>query len=558
MSIMFGLVVYGRDVAVAAVIIHMAFFYKPITTNVKESTMSMSPDWRRDTKAGYAPKLHIVEIIVGDGPSTFGYNLIGPGFDVGLERARQKYPHIFADDLMTITQIFTAGVYPSCEASAGEVIPNLFTLLPKNTAFDKKLNEFTIVLSPDCTTDILPMADFAREVDIPLIASTSAVPLTAPGRFPTLLPWSSSPLANGINAMIKLVQLYSWTELNLLCDDNPMMNPTIEVTRGLVMSFIRAKAPTVNLAVFYFDSSSAAASDNSFRRALAEARKHSTINVVASFPSVIQSLLGNAVSLSMTTGEYVFVLIPLSPYEQAKDVNWFASGSFGKVTPDLSSILPYVFALDFEDINWDRVSVELEEMQRISLERYNWTVTLEQQHSNQRLAAYESVLVIAEILNDLWSGLSNISAESFVQAFFNKEFHLPSRTMKISSAGLRVCDVEVKQFRVANQSLETVLVFEQNGLRLMSVNRSTILWPGVYAFPTNSRPLCRDLLGVRICERRDYNLTISLAVSLCLFGVVLSLTVAIILHRINANPKWWLLLSSDLQDSSMIHAPWVP
>jgi hypothetical protein len=59
-----------------------------------------------------------------------------------------------------------------------------------------------------------------------------------------------------------------------------------------------------------------------------------------------------------------------------------------------------------------------------------------------------------QVLNENFEALPNMSANAFARKFINKSFDLPSRKLKISTTGFRVCDVTIKQYRPAINSYE--------------------------------------------------------------------------------------------------------
>ncbi|OQV23612.1 hypothetical protein BV898_02357 [Hypsibius exemplaris] len=476
-------------------------------------------------------KLHIIQMILGDGPSALGFNTMAPAYDVALKTASKKYPNIFGN--VSVTRVFIPGVFSTCDFSTGEIIPLLYRLLP-----DIRRKEFPVILSPDCITEVMVMADFAREVKIPLIASTATDPGAATGRYPTLLTWAAAPFRNIVDAVVQLCRRFSWTEFNLYCDDSAEQSPMPEVLCALILAVMRTNAVAVSVISRHFDSSSTVGG-GTLRPALSAGKKHSVINVFASAPSAYPSVLADASALSMATGEYVFVLLPSSPNEQHRYIDWF-----NITNPAVTSMFPFAFALDFLRINWLAVSNEVAEMRSISFDKYNWTIRKDRDRNVQRLAAYESALMMAEVVKESWSGLSNMTAESFVRAFYGKRFQLPSGVVKISPTGLRVCNMEIKQFRVKNRSLEVVLLFEQEPARLTPINGSAILWQGP-SFPPPSRPACRDVSGSYCSQTTDNTYTV-LIIGMSAFACLVGFAVAArfifrMRRRVIADKNWWIL-----------------
>jgi hypothetical protein len=88
--------------------------------------------------------IHIVQMIIGDGSTNLGYNVISPAYDIALQKASQQYPRAFANQ--AVTRYFVPGQY-SCAESTGMATAGFHHLLaPKDQSKDS--NEFRIVLSP--------------------------------------------------------------------------------------------------------------------------------------------------------------------------------------------------------------------------------------------------------------------------------------------------------------------------------------------------------------------------------------------------------------------------
>jgi hypothetical protein len=90
----------------------------------------------------YSVKIHIVQMIMGDGVSNLGFNIMSPAYDVALEKVSREYPRVFAN--YSVSRYFVAGPY-SCAESEGLATTGLFNLLRGK---DEESNEFRIVLSP--------------------------------------------------------------------------------------------------------------------------------------------------------------------------------------------------------------------------------------------------------------------------------------------------------------------------------------------------------------------------------------------------------------------------
>lgn len=59
-----------------------------------------------------------------------------------------------------------------------------------------------------------------------------------------------------------------------------------------------------------------------------------------------------------------------------------------------------------------------------------------------------------QVLHENLDTLEEMSARTFAAKFFNRTFQLPARSVKVSSQGMRVCDILFKQFRAGRHDFE--------------------------------------------------------------------------------------------------------
>ncbi|OWA49818.1 hypothetical protein BV898_14353 [Hypsibius exemplaris] len=223
-------------------------------------------------------RIHFVQMIIGDRTTNLGYNLIGPAYDVALEKASRAFPKLFAD--YTVTRFFVPGIGLSCAESAGTATEGFYTLLANRTSSEDRFpvahsrpRDFRIVLSP--------------EADVPVLASSSSVP--TPERFPSLLALSATSYSTLARAVAEVLRRFGWIKFNLLCDRNPDPSQiqSIEVICALILSYAQTRARELSAVVSYFDSSRA----ETIGRVLSDSRQQSTVNVLASYTDTYQVLL---------------------------------------------------------------------------------------------------------------------------------------------------------------------------------------------------------------------------------------------------------------------------
>ncbi|OWA49817.1 hypothetical protein BV898_14352 [Hypsibius exemplaris] len=150
--------------------------------------------------------------------------------------------------------------------------------------------------------------------------------------------------------------------------------------------------------------------------------------------------------------------------------SYLTTGGEDATLSDFSRILPFMFLLSLDDVSWAAVTNETAEMKALSLSRYNWTISSDREHHVIRLAAYESALAAAQVLNESYEDLLSTTAQGFVRKFFDRSFDFPARKFKTSSTGSRLCDISVKQYHSLTKTFQARQTFvdQFNNLTLKS------------------------------------------------------------------------------------------
>ncbi|OWA49820.1 hypothetical protein BV898_14355 [Hypsibius exemplaris] len=227
----------------------------------------------------------------------------------------------------------------------------------------------------------------------------------------------------------------------------------------------------------------------------------------------------------------------------------FTRGVKDATLSGLSRILPFVFVLNFDDVSWAAVTNETAEMKALSLSRYNWTIPLDREHHVIRLAAYESALAAAQVLNESYEDLLSTTAQGFVRKFFDRSFDFPARKVKTSSTGSRLCDISVKQYHTLTKTFQTVLLFDNARLLLSALNESFVRWPSyLTSFPPSHTPTCRDVFSERcstLTNQSNY-IVLPVVIACVVVGVLLATAIFLRCRTTKTDVTWWTVQVTDI------------
>ena len=101
-----------------------------------------------------APRLNIIILILGEDPN-YGYYDTGPMYDVAFRHVDQMYPGLFAN---TTRHVLYQRNVVECSSAAA----NMVELVGKVMDLVDHFNGPTVLFSPGCSLEVIPLADFAR------------------------------------------------------------------------------------------------------------------------------------------------------------------------------------------------------------------------------------------------------------------------------------------------------------------------------------------------------------------------------------------------------------
>ncbi|OQV15633.1 hypothetical protein BV898_10220 [Hypsibius exemplaris] len=167
---------------------------------------------------------------------------------------------------------------------------------------------FPVLFSPGCSLEVAPLADFAREMDVLLIASTSAdTSFANRARYPTFVSFGPTGQGGHVPSLKRFLRKFAWTTVTVFCES---MANYLNVASffGLTCRSIKALIASASdeFTVYYEDFDSRSPKVN-FRGMLERAKSQSRVIVIETREDIVQKIMIAAYKLRMTAEEYVFI-----------------------------------------------------------------------------------------------------------------------------------------------------------------------------------------------------------------------------------------------------------
>ncbi|XP_055347132.1 atrial natriuretic peptide receptor 2-like [Paramacrobiotus metropolitanus] len=156
-------------------------------------------------------KVNFLIVILGESP-LYGYFALMPYFDASFAICKKRFPETFAN--VTMQAVFEPNL-PAC----GDTTAAMPAITGKIYQILERFSGLTILFTPGCNLEVVPLADLAREKDVPVISSTIWDPTFANRqRFPTFLSFSSRGTGGHVPATRAMMRRYGWRTVTIFCD----------------------------------------------------------------------------------------------------------------------------------------------------------------------------------------------------------------------------------------------------------------------------------------------------------------------------------------------------
>ncbi|XP_055347150.1 receptor-type guanylate cyclase gcy-8-like [Paramacrobiotus metropolitanus] len=424
-----------------------------------------------------AAPVNLIIITIGDNPS-YGYYAAAPYFDGALHVAEERYPRVFSN---YSKQIFHKPGLPACPDAAAE----MFAVTGEIYDAVMRTDGFTMLLSPGCSPELMPLGDLAREIDVPLLASTSADPMFANRkRYPTMLTFGAVGQGAHAAAARAFLRYYRWKTLTLFCDD------LLKYTSIAAFLSANCRAMKTLFSVpgefeFYMESYDSR-SNPDYEARLRRARSQSRVIILLTRADELRKIMITAHKLGMAKDEFVFLhTIPIQGPE-------YLPLTIDTGAPDDDIVFQaykHLVTMSFHLPDYNKLSPFIETVARDAERNYSHPYSLDEKNNEITLAIPELIYAIGTVLSESALPVDRMTTKHFRQAFLNKSFETGIRRLMIGSDGMRMSNTIYSRLNTTTRQFEPAWYYD---FPSKIISKTSILadeWNGVYAAPANE-PTC--------------------------------------------------------------------
>ncbi|OQV13991.1 Atrial natriuretic peptide receptor 1 [Hypsibius exemplaris] len=488
-------------------------------------------------------RINLITVFFDD-PIT-GYTAISPVYDVAVDNMKANFP-AFSGSVFRYSVFNATGDQESREAVLYETVLELYRVL---NALDD--GDFTTILSPGRNQDVLLLGDFAREQNIPLLASTATdQAFLDRARFPTTFSLAPSGPFVYTSLLKAYFGQYSWRFVSLLCDSSPKFLSSTPMNAEACNDITRhlGDAPTRLLPVSFNSDST----DN-YASVLRSLWDHGKIIVVVTREGVMRKIMIDAAGLGMTNGKFVFVYLQPVQTPDSQILSWMYHDR-----NDVTAFTAFqnLIVVSYVGIQWSKISSLLTAVADKSLSDYATKIDPKKLNS-YAVSAYESVAVFAKALNQSadkekpwWR--TNLSG---------RNFELDSGKVIIDRDGQRKNDAVIFYFNSKAKNFQPAWYFttETNRLVIFKADLAD-QWPGGSAPVSDRHDPTEDEAPTVLPS------DLGIQVVGCIIGVSLIFWLTYILriwtHSRANGSTWWQFPLSNFKTFNYVrvksYAPTVP
>ncbi|OQV19036.1 Guanylate cyclase 32E [Hypsibius exemplaris] len=485
----------------------------------------------------------ILSVHVGANP-LYGYYAAAPVYRVAVRHIRQRWPTSLSN--LTHTAIYMPG-YDLCpdggdhtaEFFAGYYYEHWRRLTAPET--------YLVLASPECTNQALVLADFARDLDLPLFISVAgSTQLTNRKRYPTTSPQAALSGNDVLQSLEALLNRFSWRTLSLICDpmtQAPGLANFFYARCGDLQKFFIKKGYT------WYNKEFNSATERNFSDYLSATKDRSRIYILLTLPQFIRQLMIEASKLDMSSGDFAFIAIQPTQRPGIGPVSWRGNGTHedDKMAVDaFKSLLVITGVVPV----WSQIASLTSEISETARIEYNYTYPHDAQESDVQIGIYESTMMFAQVFDENYPEVINMTKKRFIEKCSNRSFSFAGRNYASDADGGKVLPVVVQRFNRRTELMETAMLFDT--VRRKFYDEVPELW---YWVGRNSSPPDVPKCGFRNdhCDGPT-GAGLLIGILITVFTVLL-IVCGIALHFVVERRKelrrlWWLVERSTLQSTA--------
>ncbi|XP_055339559.1 atrial natriuretic peptide receptor 1-like [Paramacrobiotus metropolitanus] len=417
-------------------------------------------------------------IITRDDPR-FGLVSTGPAYDLAIDNARIAYPEVFRN--VSVHSVhYRVGRYMGCP-EAGE---DMGLIAARNVGMQtlRQLEGFSVMVTPGCSPEVLVLGDFAREWDIPLLASSASDnKITNKSRYPTVTAYGPVDMTSFTTASKKLLFQHSWKTVFLLFD-NMTQSPSVGTVYSLLFNNLRSQLEQqkhiYTVSVLTFDSKYLL---NNTTEILLRPRDEARIIFIFTKPAILRDILIAAYMLGMANGDYVFIAPMSTKQPTLGDLYWQNNDS-----SDEMAFIAFqsTIIMAHPTPNWEEFESVFETIAAISQTKYNKTLTMDEWYNDVVVCAYELMETVAMLINEVYPFIGNVTGRSFSQRAWNRTWDLDLQSVYIDQNGMRKGNVRLTRINTSSGLFEETWFYSaRNNTLTVSSSALADTWYNRTSFP---------------------------------------------------------------------------
>ncbi|OQV19035.1 putative Retinal guanylyl cyclase 2 [Hypsibius exemplaris] len=490
-----------------------------------------------------ATNVTLLTVHVGANP-LYGYYAAAPVYRVAVRHIRQRWPASLGN--LTHTAIYLPG-YDICpdggdhtaEFFAGYYYEHLESLTAPGN--------YLVLASPECSNQALILADFARDLDLPLFISVAGSPLlTSRKRYPTTSPQAALSGTDVLQSLELLLNRFAWRTLSLICDamtKEPGLGNFFYSRCSELKKFFSSKGYTwYNI---LFDTST----QRNFAECLSTTKNESRIYIILTTPRFVRHFMIEASKLDMASGDFVFIAIQPTRRPGIGPVTWRGNGTAEddkKAKEAFKSLLVITGMVP----DWRKIWALTSEISETARMDYNYTYSAEAQESDVQIGIYESTMMFAQVFDENYPQVIDMTKKGFIERFFYRSFSFAERNYSCNSEGEKVLPLVVQRFNLDTQLMETALMYDPTKRTFYDDNPELWYWLG-----RNSSPPDVPQCGFRgdQCDRLSNAGILSGTLITVFIVLLIACSIGlqcVIERRRELRQPWWLIERATIQSAT--------
>ncbi|OQV24951.1 hypothetical protein BV898_01161 [Hypsibius exemplaris] len=359
-------------------------------------------------------------------------NVIAPAYLIALEDMREKYPHLFDNNTITVTPVdvglYTESCTPGFEGPSIDEFVRAYAL-----ATVRRSTEQIVILNAE---------------DDSLVISCGTRSTALGGRYPTMMTVISGTISDAGMSLVALLDHVMWRSIAFIYDQN---SGSIDAGRiqGHAMSLLKAlqeRSSDIDLSIVRMDSTVGKKSQT-YYMALQRAANHSRIILCETLHRPLRELMASAYDLGMTVGnEYVFIYVYLFQIPSEPPPEWHENDQLDE---KVKAVFRHTLVIRTAEPKWEKSDGIMERIVRRGSDMFNRTYQAQYKFNEFAVGCYGSVELLISTLNNTYLAGGSAKLKSpadFLRDLKNRTFNLTFESYAFLPDGTRAPNIILQRF----------------------------------------------------------------------------------------------------------------